>query len=238
MAIKKAAKASGGGAPEWMVTYGDMVTLLLTFFVLLFTFMKPKEEEHIMQMLEALRQQFGYRGGDMTLPTDEVFVPKNMPWMTVLQIPIFPHNLSPTEDEGLRAQRPKVTSIREAEYFEKGGRVMFRELSADLTPTDRAALAEYAKTLRGHTFLIEVRGHTSKRPVRGTPFRDHFDLAYRRARAVADVLVAEGVEPQRILITSAGTARPVTRRAYDPDQRERNDLVEILQLDQTVDDFD
>jgi chemotaxis protein MotB len=238
MALNKKCKCPPPGAPDWMVTYGDMVTLLLTFFVLLFTFMKPKEEEHILQLLEALRQQFGFRGGDMTLPTDEVFVPKNMPWMTVLQIPIYPHDLSPTEDEGLRAQRPKVTSIREADHFEKGGRMMFPELSAELSPADRKRLAEYATTLRGHTFMIEIRGHTSKRPVDGTPFANHFDLAYQRAEAVADVLVQEGIEAERLLITAAGTARPVTRRAYDQDERKRNDLVEILQLDQTVTDFE
>ena len=32
---KKKEECKGGGAPEWMVTYSDMVTLLLTFFVML-----------------------------------------------------------------------------------------------------------------------------------------------------------------------------------------------------------
>jgi len=34
----------GGGAPMWMVTYGDSITLLLTFFVLLLTFSTPNKE--------------------------------------------------------------------------------------------------------------------------------------------------------------------------------------------------
>lgn len=38
MARRKAPKEEKGGAPEWMVTYGDLVTLLLTFFVMLFSF--------------------------------------------------------------------------------------------------------------------------------------------------------------------------------------------------------
>lgn len=37
MARKKAGQESGGGLPEWMATYSDLVTLLLTFFVLLFS---------------------------------------------------------------------------------------------------------------------------------------------------------------------------------------------------------
>jgi len=35
----------GGGAPSWMLTYGDSVTLLLTFFVLLLTFSTPNKED-------------------------------------------------------------------------------------------------------------------------------------------------------------------------------------------------
>ncbi|MFO8006461.1 MAG: flagellar motor protein MotB [Candidatus Brocadiia bacterium] len=35
----------GGGAPSWMLTYGDSVTLLLTFFVMLLTFSTPNEED-------------------------------------------------------------------------------------------------------------------------------------------------------------------------------------------------
>ena len=38
------AEEAGGGAPPWMVTYGDSITLLLTFFVMLLTFSTPNKE--------------------------------------------------------------------------------------------------------------------------------------------------------------------------------------------------
>lgn len=38
MARKKRQKESSGGSPEWLTTYSDLVTLLLCFFVLLFSF--------------------------------------------------------------------------------------------------------------------------------------------------------------------------------------------------------
>jgi flagellar motor protein MotB len=38
------ADETGGGAPPWMVTYGDSITLLLTFFVMLLTFSTPNRE--------------------------------------------------------------------------------------------------------------------------------------------------------------------------------------------------
>ena len=38
-------EGTGGGAPGWMVTYGDMMSLLLTFFVLLISFSTIHEED-------------------------------------------------------------------------------------------------------------------------------------------------------------------------------------------------
>lgn len=42
---KKKEEQGGAGAPSWMLTYGDSVTLLLTFFVMLLTFSTPNEED-------------------------------------------------------------------------------------------------------------------------------------------------------------------------------------------------
>ncbi|RMF81572.1 MAG: hypothetical protein D6744_07005 [Planctomycetota bacterium] len=237
MAVARRKEEAPAGAPEWMVTYGDMVTLLLTFFVLLLTFMEPKEKDLVQQLMQMLRQEFGYQGGVRFLPTDPIETPKNVPLQTVLQIPIYPHDQSPTQEEGLRAKQHKVTSIREPEFYQKGGKVLFAELSAEISEEQRARLKEYAARLRGMTFIIELRGHCSMRPVDGTPFRDHRDLSIQRARAVEKVLLEEGIDPRRIWIMGAGTSRPVTRDAYSPADREKNDLVEILQLDQSYDEY-
>ena len=46
------------GIPEWVVTFGDMMTLLLTFFVLLFSMSELKQDQSI-ALIESLRRQFG-----------------------------------------------------------------------------------------------------------------------------------------------------------------------------------
>ncbi len=47
------------GAPAWMMTYGDTITLLLTFFVLMMTFVGPEEEN--VQLIAK-----GFRGGGVS----------------------------------------------------------------------------------------------------------------------------------------------------------------------------
>lgn len=233
--MRKRRQEGPKGAPDWMVTYGDMVTLLLTFFVLLLTFMQPKEPEQIMKVLEVLRQEFGATGGAMVVPAD----PDQHNLKKLLQaMPVQPQRNSPTEEESIPNREPRVTNIREGPIYDLGGKVMFPELSAELSEEHQQVIASYAGQLKGYRTQVEVRGHTSRRPVVGSEFTDHFDLSYQRAKIVAQALIEAGVEPERIRISAAGTNRPVTDRAYTTDERVRNDVVEVLQLDTTIDDFD
>jgi len=58
------------GAPAWMVTYGDMMTLLLCFFVIIVALSEIKEDERYRAVVESLQEAFGYRGGVGTAPTE------------------------------------------------------------------------------------------------------------------------------------------------------------------------
>ncbi len=237
MAVKKKKKEGGGGAPEWMVTYGDMVTLLLTFFVLLLAMSEVKQDQKMMEFMQAIKEAFGYTGGVRQLPTEEVEVPKNVNEARMLVMAIQPKNLGYTNDLGPRGKRTKVSTRPRGEEYLPGGTFRFPELSAKLGETERQRLAEYAQQLRGYTTLIEVHGYCSKRPVTGTPFKDHLDLAYQRARAAAQVLLANGIDERRIKLVAAGTTQPIAPSVPEASERRKNDIVELIQIDQSIDEF-
>ena len=48
------------GIPEWVVTFGDMMSLLLTFFIMLVSMSEMKEDEKYQAMVESFREQFGH----------------------------------------------------------------------------------------------------------------------------------------------------------------------------------
>jgi len=52
-----------GGIPEWVVTFGDMMSLLLTFFIMLVSMSEIKQEERFQALVDSMRQRFGH---DMT----------------------------------------------------------------------------------------------------------------------------------------------------------------------------
>ncbi len=48
------------GIPEWVVTFGDMMSLLLTFFIMLVSLSEIKEEETYQALVDSMQRQFGY----------------------------------------------------------------------------------------------------------------------------------------------------------------------------------
>ena len=66
MAKKKCKDCPKAGSPAWMTTYGDMVTLLLTFFVMLFTTARIDGREFKL-ILSAFQGALGIFDGGQTL---------------------------------------------------------------------------------------------------------------------------------------------------------------------------
>ncbi|MHC4917928.1 MAG: OmpA/MotB family protein [Planctomycetota bacterium] len=194
----------------WLATYGDMVTNMLVFFVLLLSMSEIKKDDRFMEFMQAVREAFGYVGGMEQLPLETVLDVKNSNVTQFLIVPVRPHDFSPSPDPGVRAKHPKVSAPRPPERYAQGGKCHFAELSAELPPDADARLTEYAGKLRGYRTQIEVRGHCNPRPVDGTEFADHYELCFQRARVVAPVLLRAGVAPERIVIVAAGTGEPKT----------------------------
>ncbi|MEW6197567.1 MAG: OmpA family protein [Planctomycetota bacterium] len=236
MAIAKKQRPAPS-CPLWLATYGDLVTNMLVFFVLLVSMSEIKKDDRFVEFMQALREAFGYVGGMETVPYEQVFQPKNVDLMQLLMVPVRPFDWSEAPDPGVRGKHHNVTNIRREEKFEIGGKFRFPELVATLQPEHDALIAEYVEKLRGHRTQIELRGHCSRVPVAGTDFPDHFALSVARARAVADVLIQHGVEAERIVVVGVGANEPIAVEAYSPAERQENDRVEVLQVNRRVEDF-
>ena len=238
MAVKKKEKAAAAGAPEWMVTYGDMVTLLLTFFVLLLSMSEVKKKDRVIEIMQASKETIGHIGGVDALPTEPDAPPVNEILKEILVIPIKPERVSETDDEGVKGAQSHVTAIRPGEYFAVGAPVYFEELSDEIPADQIEGLKDFAGKRRGFTTQFEIRGHCGPRPVDGTAFKDHLHLSFSRAYNVANALVDMGFDPRRLIVIAAGSNEPVNPAAYSNKDRQVNDVVEIMEINRTVDEFE
>ena len=233
MGVQKKPK-SEPSCPLWLATYGDMVTNMLVFFVLLLSMSEIKKEERFIEFMQAVREAFGYIGGMQHVPLEQILEVKNVDLAQVLIVPIRPFDMSQSPDIGVKGQQPAVTAMQRAPTYQQGGKIYFDELSAELSPAARTQITEYADKLRGYRTQVEVRGHCSRYPVTDSQFVDHFALSTARARAVAAALVEAGVSLERLVLVGAGSNEPVVTSAYTPAQRHENDRVELFEVSRYV----
>ncbi len=236
MALKKP-QTKEPSCPLWLATYGDMVTNMLVFFVLLLSMSEIKKDERFLDFMQALREAFGYVGGMEQLPYEEALQTRNEDLAELIIIPIRPEDYADSPDEGIRDRYHTVTNLRREEKFDVGSKCTFPELSATLTSEHDPLIQEYVEKLRGHRSQIEVRGHCSRRPVAGSGFVDHFELSLQRARAVAEALIQHGIDRERLVITGAAYNEPLITDAYTPAERQMNDRVEVLQVNRLIEIF-
>lgn len=246
-------QSSEGGAPEWMVSYADMITIIMAFFVVLYATTSgsgKKDKGHDASKAEAAQQASkhasggaggkdgGESGDGNQQQLQRVFDSLNArfgPQWTVAncwtggpmpsgQGAAIRLTQMDVEKRGGKLSRgltaknsDSIVPPKLGQYVVPGGRVLFDEFSAALTPEQEKRLAKAAEDLTGKRQKIEIRGHTDRRPLpKDSAFRDHTDLAYARCRTVADYLVAHGVEAKRLRLGVAAENEPLVSKGDDP----------------------
>lgn len=228
------------GVPEWVVTFGDMMSLLLTFFIMLVSLSEIKEEKKYQALVDSLRRQFGY---DMS--RNAIIPGRAKPRNAALaklssagrarKLDIMQGG---TPEEAPEGDYNRVRVIRAGERSAVGTVVTFAENAIDLNESQKADLQLLLAEIGGKPQIIEVRGHSSLRPATDfSEYKDNFELSYQRARATAQYLVDElGIDRRRIRISAAGANEPLYQ-STDPAQLARNARVEVFLTDETIDEF-
>lgn len=224
------------GAPLWCVSYGDMMSLLLGFFILLYALAGTKKEKDFDEFAAAMQRQFGYRREASTwFPgPHKTFGPR-----------VEQQGGGGTEaagDDG--GQRPTGADTPPTRLLIPAGSdsrlgvvVLFPEGSSELPSNQLPELQAFADEVRGKRQKIEIRGHASgKPPAAGTSHRDAWDLAYQRSYATMQFLVRQaGIDPERLRLSTAG---PNERFApvEGLNAEAARSRVEVFLLDEMVDD--
>jgi chemotaxis protein MotB len=224
------------GIPEWVVTFGDMMSLLLTFFIMLVSMSEIKEEERFAAMLESMRRQFGHDSSMASIvPGEMTNATTSLPEIAIQARARRKDLMRGGADvQAVTGENTRVQQIRPGRNSTTGGKVYFAEDAAELTERAKAELDEIARQLAGKPQKLEIRGHTSRKPVDASEsLRDHWDLAYDRCYAVMQYLISQGIEPERIRLGSAGAFEPLNPGDTVED-RKQNARVEILMWDERV----
>ena len=195
-----------GGGEGWLVSYCDMISLLVTFFLMMMTFSTSSKGDVKSAGVGILKGRGGIFPNLTGCPAG------NAPREKVLdEIADALENYRTTGGlEGALALTPELDGLA-IQFSEE---CSFAPGSAELTPALRRQLENVGKAVQTYTHLIVVEGHTDDRfkPTRDSP--DAGALSAARAVAAARVLIDSGYVPADLLqIAGKGGDRP--RRPND-----------------------
>lgn len=221
--------------PEWIFTLADLLMCMMGLFVILWVLKpgpKPEDKqqanEDLVKVIAAIREAFNYLPDPQsTDPVDIQILLNKLEKMKPLQGP-GDGGRTHLPRRGAEGTDPEVTSIRVGKQAAVGGRILFEAGQLQLTPSARHDLDQIAGQIRGHRNIVMVKGHTSMDDFAdGTGAEQKMDLSLRRAQAVADYLVARGVEPDILRVQGCSTFEPVVKRAYSPTSQSSNRRAEV-----------
>lgn len=229
--------ANGGSSGSWLTTYGDMVTLLLTFFVLLFTF-SNLDAERFRAIMESFQGSLGVLDSGLTISREASIAGRDSP-----RGQLFEQNLLEREfaEDVMRALASLQAIVGLSDSFsveltERGvvihftDHVLFDTGKAELKPQAREILAVLARELKDLPQAIRVEGHTDNVPIHNALYPSNWELSAARAVGVVRFLIETGgLDPRRLSAVGYGEYRPIASNETE-EGRARNRRVDIVLL--------
>jgi chemotaxis protein MotB len=221
------------GAPGWVVTFGDMMSLLLTFFILLLSFATMEKIKYKV-LAGSIQTAFGVQevSPTFTRPQARKVIAKefSMKFETKTML----DGMKKVEER----QTVRTPSGRvDIEIFEDyrgvvvsiGEKHMFQPGKADLRPEIWRFLEEVLDVATDNNAQMQVEAHTDSIPIKTAEFPSNDHLSSARSLAVIEYLVNRRPEipHARLEAIAAGSTRPrfpnLTARG-----REQNRRVEMI----------
>jgi len=224
------------GLPGWMATFSDLVTLLLTFFVLLLSFAKTETNKYE-AALGSIRDAFGgnvYKHGEVIVRGKSADSSMSMLDSAAPAKP-FPIEFLTTEglldkqevnrnssedmlsmkkvlEENDLDQDVRILETQEGVKIKMNERILFEKNSVKPIKIDRASIDKMVKILTTEGWKIFVEAHASKGETvsLGSQSYDALSLSSFRAAEVSRYLIERGVLPKNITTVFYGDTRPYT----------------------------
>ncbi|MEM1449189.1 MAG: OmpA family protein [Planctomycetota bacterium] len=224
------------GAPPWITTFVDMVSLLVTFFILLYTFSSIREFDTFTYPKNIISTSGIFEGDSsdtIEAPADDLMLAMDLM-------------------RGSRKRHTRPVNELRKNMEEMGQRLTDEHVPIDLRtagdglhvtfPVDAGfrpgddrvnaalvkALVELADTIQYYPLMVVVEGHTDDAFVPSPRYPDEDAMGIARARAAARVLEREGgFDPSLVQLVSHGSRRPRNPSAASARERIVNRRVEV-----------
>jgi chemotaxis protein MotB len=216
---------------RWLITYADLITLLLAFFIMMYTFSKHDSQKY-REVTGHLKTIFTGGSGVAAEGTTA----GNVPFDVSLKTQGSAEEVKQKLEEEIRKlsgndaleknisvitdERGIVIRVLDEAFFDLG--------KADLKQGARRTLNTIAPVIAAVENPLRVEGHTDDIPIATTEFRSNWELSVRRATEVVRYLIEKhDLSPRRISAVGYAEYHPVAPNDTD-ENRSRNRRIEII----------
>jgi chemotaxis protein MotB len=215
---ERAGAAGAGNEPDttniWQTVYGDMMTNLMLFFLMMFC-LNLVGQDHFQKVAKVFKDAVEGKPveGLQSVLED---IPKAQTMNEFFQKFADRENMQIIEQgEGIRLRLPEP--------------VLFDSGEAELKSAAKLLLTEFGAGLKNLPNTLVVEGHTDNVPIRGGRYRSNWELSEARAESVVNYLIAQGVPPHRLAVAGFGEFWPFVPNDSDIN-RALNRRIELLVL--------
>ena len=228
---------SSKDGPGWLTTFNDLVTLLMVFFVLLFT-MGSVNTQAMHEFKNALQSGLGLLGAGSQASIEIKDSQQDLDNEEIKQqadgdgAPLDEQQESHPIDEALKTfvAEPGIN----VSYSDQGAHITFEDMllfdfgKARINTGGFVLLDKLADLIQKVPYPVRVEGHTDNVPIHTVRYPSNWELSIARAVNVVKYFAESGkINPQRLSAVGYGETRPVAPNDTATN-RTRNRRVEIV----------
>ena len=236
------------GAPSWMVTFADLVTLLLVFFVLLFS-MSSIETEKFKSVMSSIQIALNTQSAFSIAKVDkDLSLKEPLPKLDPIEI-IQPQDTEKVEEnieEQVDDSQDLYQDIKKAMHQKQFGEhvlihregkriiitvkgaLLFDSGDSALIPGSLPIFTSILELFNQYAdYSINIKGHTDDRPINTPQFPSNWELSAIRATTVLRFFITQGIKPERMAASGFADLLPIAPNDNE-ENRSKNRRVEFV----------
>jgi chemotaxis protein MotB len=220
------------GAPLWMCTFADLMSLLLTFFLLLLS-MSSTELAKFRAMAGSLRDAFGAKSDLAIAPismSDEILpqIDERRGDESSPAAGEFERELTQSlERAGVEIESAMVQVDQNTVSLRLESDLLFPSGDAALRPEAIPVLDAVARYVKTTNYTLDIAGHTDNVPIQTSTYPSNWELSAARAGSAVRHLTERGVDSRRLRAIGCADTEPVADNST-ADGRSANRRVEFV----------
>lgn len=207
-------RRQGEAQEAWILTYIDMLTLLLALFVVLLTYAQFLPERYA----QLTRSMASALQGEPVKSADS----GEHPAAARLKQAILAQDLN--DRVGISLEKGKIN-------LEIKDNILFVQGSADLTAPGLELLDKLVPILQDNGFPVSVEGHTDNLPINTSRFPSNWELSAGRASTVVRHLISQGVAQRRLRAIGRADTVPVADNDSDAGRALNRRVILVVHMD-------